>query len=283
MFEYSVAFVMPIVSRRYAGNWGSIQERLNVTLNSLCRQTAESWIAVVVGSELPEIRAPVNGRLHWVKCDIDIDDPSSMGRREIDKERKLHNAYAYLQDFSVSHIMPLDYDDLLSVSVVAIISGLGCNQGLLIKSGYVYFDGASTVRCSLNIYKRTGSCIAVPFRKDLFPTCQSDFDPPPPGYRDYPLVKSHIKSPVSELKSFECSFLQFRGAGVVWRRSSESVSRAYRPGAKRKRYVIGPNIDRYLDRVKSLFDTKPLTSTMLAEFGCDPETYFGLKDRLPGR
>jgi len=268
-----VLFITPLVSRRYAtpAVWEGVGRRLQMTIASLSRQTLPDWKIMVVGSEMPSISANLQDYVIFVKADLEIDNPLSRGRREIDKQRKLYCGYAELCSHRPEYIMPLDYDDLVSVNLVKYIGDHPESDAFILQKGYIYSDGDDFCRYSRRIYMRTGSNIVVRYKEHLFPESVSDFAPPPSGYLDWPFVASHIKRPEQLFQSLNLSYRMIPFPAVIWRRNSDSISNAYQSDKTISASLTNPFRQwggGYVTRIRE-FALRKKSRKLYRKFGCD--------------
>lgn len=274
-------FVAPLVSRRYTSNWEGVATALRATLASLSRQRSSAWRLMVVGSELPDVGRENRKKVTFVACDPDIDEPTRRGRREIDKQRKLYAGFVAAHRLAPDYIMPLDYDDLVSIRLVQHVADHPHADAFLLKAGYVYHEGDTLCQYSRRLYMRTGSNLVVRFRHDLFPTKPTDFAPPPPDYLEWPFVRSHVKDPLLLFRSLGLQAEIVPCPCVVWRRSSRSISLAYsqtvssaaRNGILATARNSACGMRDYLKRVVL---SRKIDPRIALEFGCDPGTFLGL-------
>ena len=265
-------FVSPIVSRRYASDWERVRQALTITVSSLTRQLNSDWMLMVVGEEMPQLPPELDRHVVFVKADLDIDNPKSRGRREVDKERKLYCGYTQLKQYSPEYVMPLDYDDLVSVKLVEYVHQNPSLDGFLLKRGYIYMDGSQRYYYSRNLYQRTGSNLIVRYSPNRFPTELSDFNPPPVGYRDCPFVASHLKDPLAVFSALGLKSGIVPFPAVVWRRNDLSISNAFAsststPNAASVSTVRSSwnNLQAF---VKRMVLTRKITDEFCEEFGC---------------
>jgi hypothetical protein len=273
-------FVSPIVSRRYARDWEEVNRGLAATVASLSQQINPDWKMMVIGGDEPCLPGHLKRHVIFVKADLEIDEPASKGRREIDKQRKQYCGYVELHRYAPEYVMPLDYDDLVSVRLVQYVAEHSSVDAFVLKRGYVYQDGSDHCQYSHRLYRRTGSNLVVRYRRDLFPTEPSDFHPPPAGYLDWPFIASHIKRPQKLFVSLGLSYKTVPFPAVVWRRNANSISNAFQtPGwesgwgaAIRGHARTG----RLLDLAKRLAFSRKLDAALCREFGCKEGSNLGM-------
>lgn len=263
-------FVSPIVSRRYASDWDGVCRRLEYTVRSLTRQTCPDWKMLVVGQEKPRLPEDLDRHVLFCEADLDIDDPQSQGRREIDKERKLHCGFVAMKELNPEYVMPLDYDDLVSVRLGQYVAEHPSADAFILRRGYVYVDGDDHCRYSSRICMRTGSNTVVRYAaaKHLFPSERVTFSPPPPSYRDWPFVTSHNKHPEKLLPSLGLSWTTIPFPAVIWRRNSSSISNAYASSrVTSRRPPVSRLVDSCRETVKAVVLRRRITPALQREFG----------------
>ena len=276
-----ILFVSPIVSRRYCADWGAVSRGLRATIASLSRQTVPDWRIMLVGGDEPDLPAAFARHVIFVKADLNIDRPEERGRREVDKERKQYCGYVEVHKYAPEYVMPLDYDDLVSTRLVEYVCNNPTVDAFLLKRGYVYHDGSNHCQYSQRVYMRTGSNLVVRYRDDLFPNEQSDFNPPPAGYRDWPLVASHIKNPQRLCESLKLSLKVVPFPAVIWRRNTNSISIAYNEitstaGTGDSATEMHRTMRHFIDRTKQIILARRIDAALCKEFGCDYGTALGM-------
>jgi hypothetical protein len=275
-----ILFVSPIVSRRYCADWRAVCRGLRATVASLSRQTVPDWKIMLVGGDEPDLPAAFTPHVIFVKADLDIDRPGERGRREVDKERKQYCGYVELHKYAPEYVMPLDYDDLVSIRLVEYVSNNLSVDAFVLKSGYVYHDGSTHCQYSRRLYMRTGSNLVIRYRKDLFPTEPSDFNPPPVGYLDWPFVASHIKYPQKLFESIQVCYKIVPFPAVIWRRNVNSLAIAYKPSASLATADPANHrrgmMQQFVEWAKQKSLSRRIDAAFCNEFGCDYGSDLGM-------
>lgn len=271
----TLAFVVPIASRRYVRDFDAVSSRLGVTLSALKRQQNNDYKVLVVGNDRPDLSRNMLRDIIFVETALEIDNPARRGRREIDKQRKLYCGFVALKGISPSFVMPLDYDDLVDVRLVEYVHrNAGKFDAFILNRGYIYTDGEEYCRYSHRIYQRTGSNIVVRYNPAWFPTVFSTFDPPPESYLDWPFVESHVKDPFTLFRGLEARVARIPFPSVVWRRNADSVSNAYSQADE----IVG-NVEsrkkRLMSFIKNRILSRRIDPAISLYFGCDIGTRLG--------
>src|SRR5262245_7318229 len=110
-----IGFIIPLVSREAAADWELVSRLCRRTLGSLLNQTADGWIAVVVGSEPPQYW-PTDNRVKFVQADLPL--PRTIDDRYQDQKLKVKRGMLVLREYDPAFMMRLDADDLVTNKLV---------------------------------------------------------------------------------------------------------------------------------------------------------------------
>ena len=137
-----VIFGIPLISRAVARDWSRVMHQFNATLGSLYGQTADGFRVVVMGTDEPEIRVPVDERFAFVRYpEVPDNEPHAM-RRDVGRKRRA--IARHTRELGGGYLMFVDADDLASSELVSFIEAYPHPHGYLVAEGYV-FDAASGV------------------------------------------------------------------------------------------------------------------------------------------
>lgn len=131
-----VAFCIPMGPRTTSPNWDRAQLLLEGTLTSLLRQTDPNWIAVVVGTDTPEVRIVPDSRVHWLALTSNKTDGSRIAAlRDAGQKRRLAEMRA--RELGADYICLLDSDDLMHPDMVKFVRETRHPYGYAIGSGFL--------------------------------------------------------------------------------------------------------------------------------------------------
>lgn len=144
-----IAIVIPLKAKKVASNWQTVESRLFTTLNSITRQTDKRYCVCVVGHDRPtflSVQLALFERIKFVQFD-DFLPPklcsnSSKNQEKFEKDRcaKIFKGYQYLisSDPDITHLFPLDADDLIHEEFVNTLVSLN-KLNYIIENGYFYY------------------------------------------------------------------------------------------------------------------------------------------------
>ncbi|SFE21497.1 hypothetical protein [Roseivivax sediminis] len=157
-----VIFLIPLVSPDHVSDWPAVERRLGATLESLRRQDAPSWRALICCQVPPAL--PDDPRIRH----LPFDDPAP-GNDKWRKLRALVSAMA-ADTPHPAYVMSFDADDLLRQGTVAEMlarqePGYLAETGFVrdVATGHVALAGPRTPRLPLRkpFWKLCGSCAAL--------------------------------------------------------------------------------------------------------------------------
>ena len=126
--EVKVLFAIPLVSRRRAESWDTVEANLADTLASFQRQTDPNWQVVICGQDAPTL--PDDSRVRFVEARI-----SDKFYDKGDKRRRLVAEIA--QGFrGDAYYMQYDADDILHPDFVAHLRTDNNGRGYVVDKGY---------------------------------------------------------------------------------------------------------------------------------------------------
>ncbi len=135
-----VIFGIPLISRAVARDWSRVVHQFNATLGSLYGQAADDFRIVVIGTDEPEIRIPVDERFAFLPYpDVPDNDPYAM-RRDMEQKRRAIARHA--RSLGGGYLMFVDADDLVSSELASFIEAYPHPHGYLVAAGYI-FDAAT--------------------------------------------------------------------------------------------------------------------------------------------
>ncbi|EAR49558.1 hypothetical protein OG2516_04326 [Oceanicola granulosus HTCC2516] len=133
-----VVFIIPLISRARAYDWGVVQRHLRATLGALRAQTSPRWRALVCCQDRPE-EVAFDGQvsfLPFVAADVVRDETAVVFDNHAKKDLMLdHLAATHGGD---GYVFQLDADDLLHPRLVEHIVADNNGAGYWIERGYMY-------------------------------------------------------------------------------------------------------------------------------------------------
>lgn len=162
----AVIFLIPLLPKSQAKNWDLVGSQLEQTLGSLLSQDHDSWIAIVVGHNLPPVGTlPKDSRVVFRKAVFP--KPRSASEGTGDKHRKWRLAASVVRAHTTagSWFFALDADDLAHKTLVRSLAKLANpanGDGVIIEEGYVYDAGGRQIwACHNNFNQLFGSSFGV--------------------------------------------------------------------------------------------------------------------------
>lgn len=132
-------FLIPLKSAKVAVSWERASRLLARTIASACGQSSPDFHVVVACHEIPagDFSHPA---LEFIQVEYPAPSPlDPTGMRE-DKKRKLQVALRRALEYSPSHVMFLDSDDLVSRQLAEFVAAHSAENGWYLKSGYFYCE-----------------------------------------------------------------------------------------------------------------------------------------------
>lgn len=128
-------FLIPLKSAKVAVSWDRVSQLLSRTIESACAQTSPDFRVVVACHELPEGDF-ANPALEFIQVEYPAPSPLDPSAKRIDKRQKLQIALARALEYSPSHVMLLDSDDLVSNRLAEFVAAHSDENGWYLRSGY---------------------------------------------------------------------------------------------------------------------------------------------------
>ena len=160
----TLAFLIPVASRKVKSHWSVACEHLRQTLRSIQNSTSENYCAVVAGHEAPDFDVSFDSRFHFLSLTHPIpSDRNYTPALVLDKLTKIAAAWNYAKStWNPKYVMKLDADDLISSRLVDWLENSGGEAGYLIKHGWVWSSGSRYLLQRTEIFNRTcGSCLII--------------------------------------------------------------------------------------------------------------------------
>jgi hypothetical protein len=167
----TLTFIVPVRHHASVADWPAVVAVLAVTLRSIAAQTAPNWRAVVVANtetELPALPAGVEAarvdlpyrQLPDQRVDLEA---FYEGIRD-DKGRRILAGIKHSRPRG--HVMVVDYDDLVSNRLAALVASDPQAPGWFFDTGYLFSGSSLIYRYPREFYEKCGTSHVV--RADLF-------------------------------------------------------------------------------------------------------------------
>lgn len=135
-------FVIPLMSKKAAKDWGMVSTLFNRTLWSCYNQTDPDFKIIVACHEIPELTKNYDDRVEFIQVtEKECPIPKTQDEKMIDKGYKTHTLAIRLRELGGGYTMMVDADDLVSCHLAEFINKHLDKNGFYVKTGYVYFVG----------------------------------------------------------------------------------------------------------------------------------------------
>jgi len=225
----SLTFAIPVRDPRGVADWGAVKQLIGVTLTSVRAQDAPGSrvvLGVSPGTDLPSLPSGVS----VVSVDLPYrplpegEGPPRWDAIRADKGLRLAHALAAARP--QGHVMLVDFDDLVSVRLAALVAAAPNAPGWFVDSGYLWDGGPFASVQPTGFNEVCGSSLIV--RADLLRLPE---DPSDPSQLEW--IKTILGSHKAWSDHFSLEPLAF--PGTVYRVGADhNVSRA--EGLARRAY-----------------------------------------------
>jgi GT2 family glycosyltransferase len=221
-----VAFCIPLGPREHSPDWGLAQRLLETTLLSLLRQTDPNWIAVVVGTDTPELHVPADDRVHYLSITSDTTDGGRAAALQ-DSVRKRRLAEKRARELGADYVCFLDSDDLMHPDLVQYIRQTQHPYGYAMGSGYIVdYEGAD-----LAPYPVWGggasldeiSASTVVFSCQTLPEILGNIELQSAGHVRYRLHMHRLGRPLMEVPFRASTYVRFTATNLSYTRFAASA------------------------------------------------------------
>jgi hypothetical protein len=132
-------FLIPLKSARVAVSWDRVSRLLSRTIASACRQTCGDFRVLVACHDIPagDFSHPA---VEFIPVEYPAPSPLDPTCMRVDKKRKLQIALHRALEYSPSHVMFLDSDDLVSRRLAEFVAAYPDEDGWYLQSGYFYCE-----------------------------------------------------------------------------------------------------------------------------------------------
>ena len=134
-----LVFIVPLKSAATATSWERVSRLFSRTVASACAQTAPEFRVVVACHERPDGDFS-HPKLEFLQIEHPPPQPSNLLDMRVDKQRKHLAALTRALEFSPSHVMFLDSDDLVSNRLAEYVAHHADENGWYLRAGYFYCE-----------------------------------------------------------------------------------------------------------------------------------------------
>lgn len=132
-----LVFIIPLKSATVSASWERVSRLFFRTAASACAQTSPEFRVVVACHEIPEGNFSHPG-IEFIQVAHPIPSRENFREREADKQRKQLAALRRAREYSPSHVMFLDSDDLVSNRLAEFVARHRDVNGWYLRSGYFH-------------------------------------------------------------------------------------------------------------------------------------------------
>lgn len=179
----TLTFVIPVRHHKSIDDWQAVQDRLAVTVASVCAQELNNWQCAVVANEdsqLPNLPDAVSVvRVNLPYTPLPNSGPAGWTERRneavrADKGQRVLAGLIATQP--TGHVMVVDYDDLVSRHLSSFPAAQPSANGWFIESGYAFDDGLFALRLSA-FDESCGTSLLIHSRLLEIPAAVEEADP----------------------------------------------------------------------------------------------------------
>jgi len=151
MGNITIGFVIALKPKFNSKNWKNDSKLLYQTLESICNQESEDFMAFVVYHDLPDIVFN-HKKIHYLKfpfsfCIFESLDKIKAEHREtpegttyfFDQGKKIMYGAEIAKFHNCRYIMSVDFDDLISNRILKYITEDDNRSGYYVEKGYIYY------------------------------------------------------------------------------------------------------------------------------------------------
>ena len=143
-----LAFITPLPHPHNCDSYARISRLLRRTVDSIRGQDSEKFVLIVVGNRRPE-GLPDDQRFEWLGVDLPPASsrpgrvlPEDTVRVFADKSAKLAAGLLAARQYSPTHVMFCDCDDLVHRGLASFSEKHAGEPGWYVDAGYVYWEGS---------------------------------------------------------------------------------------------------------------------------------------------
>lgn len=175
-----MTFGIPLVSKRVARDWASVERMLSTTLASAFNQADVAVQVIIACHEPPDIPEVDDERVTIVQADFDI--PRFRWEMQIDQMRKMEVTGAELRARGGGWMFFVDADDFVSRDLAKTILASDA-KAIVVRHGYRLDALNNRYQYLSKLWGKCGSCAAVNWTVDELP--EKPLSDNPQIFRDY--------------------------------------------------------------------------------------------------
>jgi hypothetical protein len=161
-------FIIPVKSAQISPSWVRFTKLFERCIRSVCQQTDQDFIVIVVCHEKPET-AYQHPNIHYHQVDFPPPSPDNgtvfklnHSDKEADKAKKILAGIEFGTQFNKQYAMVVDADDCINNQIVSFVRKNSDEPGWYFNSGYIYKEGSKFIFKKMNGFNGLcGTCIIV--------------------------------------------------------------------------------------------------------------------------
>lgn len=197
-----MTFGIPLVSKRVARDWASVERMLSTTLASVFNQVDVQVRVIIACHEPPAIPEIADERVTVRQADFDI--PRYRWEMQIDQMRKMEVAGAELRARGGGWMFFVDADDFVSRSLSKTILESEA-KAIVVRRGYRLDAMNNRYQSIAKLWGKCGSCAAVNWTVDELP--EKPLSDNPPIFHEYCDTRHYSLHQFFEARGWRWKFL----------------------------------------------------------------------------
>ena len=162
-----IYFGITLRSKAASNDWLKVQKTFNRTLQSVYKQTSDSFKVIVACHDMPVLLNKYDERVEFLTAEVPI--PTNTHEMMLDKGWKLSMIARKVRELGGGYVMIVDADDLISNRIAEYVEKHPYENGFLSKYGFIYAEGSRYAKRICNPYRICGSCSIVNYRPEDLP------------------------------------------------------------------------------------------------------------------
>lgn len=161
-----LAFITSLRHPQNSADYSRVEKLLQQTLVSVCSQTSDDFIVVVVGNKRPSFDLPP--KVEFVQVDFPAPAPPDGPRTARapfvwDKGTKIAAGVRVARKFSPDHVMIFDADDYVSRDLAHFASTNRDGGGWVVRDGWMYSYSRQVLKSVRDFNRTCGTSFIMPF------------------------------------------------------------------------------------------------------------------------
>lgn len=244
-----IAFIIPLISKKNATNWGVVSKLCNRSINSVLNQSEKNFMIYLVCNESPnEFKS--SEYVCVIAKDYPIPPLGNHRQSMYDKLCKARDGLVAASNAGCSHYMLLDADDCISRNLINYTRTYSEFDGWYLDSGWIRYAESCFVHIQKkNFHRLCGSSVIAPIDLNTLPDLNGD---------------------IQQLRPF----LEHHRIVDTWINEGKKMQRLTRPSAI---YVLGTGenisslnrVESIKSFIKSIITTRIMDKNTADEFSLD--------------